>query len=457
LPFANASGNPDAEYLSEGITQELINTLSQLPNLKVVSLMSAYRYKGKAIDPPAIARELGIKAILTGRMTQQADDLSISAELIDAQQDRELWGKQYQRKLADVHALQSEIAQDIAENLRLKLSSAQRTLITQGPAENSEAYQLYLQGRFFWNRRTSGSVNKAIEYFEQAIAKDPNFAPAYSGLAESYYSLSRTNASISPKEAGAKARQATEKALELDPSLAEAHASMGIVLMVFDWDFSAAEREFLRAIELNPNEPLAHVGSAELYWCLGRNEDSVRQSKTAVELEPFTLIFHYNLGFSLMYAHNFAEAEQEFRKTLDMDPNFSLSHYGLAEVLGVQDKFAEAAAQMEKAVHAFPESSYFRGILGYAYARSGRQTEARKILSELIEAAKTKYVSWLGIAYVYAGLEEKDHAFAALELAYQQGDTRMDGLRARADLGHFWRGDPRLAELLRKMGLPPLN
>ena len=457
LPFVNASGDPGAEYLSEGITQGLINTLSQLPNLKVVSLMSAYRYKGKAIDPPSIGRELGVQAILTGRMTQQGDDLSISAELVDAKQDRQLWGKQYQRRLADVRTLENEITQDITENLQLKLSSAQRTLIAQHPTENSEAYQLYLQGRFFLNPRTVRSVDKAIDFFQQAIAKDPNFALAYSGLSDSYYSLTRTTAALSPKEAGAKARQAAEKALELDPALAEAHTSMAYVHMVFDWDFPAAEREFRRAIELNPNYAYAHLGFAEYYCATGHDEDSVRESHAALALEPFTPLFRFNLGYSYLYGGKLAEAEQEFRKTQDMDPSFFLTHYGLSEVLGLRGEFDEALTEMQKAARAVPESTFMRGFLGYAYARAGRLEEARAILGELVEAAKKKYVSWLGIAYIYAGLEEKDHAYAALELAYQQGDARLFGIRSWASVHRLWVSDPRFAEILKKIGLPPLK
>ena len=457
LPFVNATGDANAEYLSEGITQGLINTLAQLPKLKVVSLMSAYRYKGKAIDPPAVARELGVHSILTGRMTQQGDNLTISAELIDAEHDRQMWGKQYQRKLTDVNSLQSDITRDITDNLQLKLTGAQQNLMAQRPTQNPEAYQLYLQGRFYWNRRTIGGINKAIDYFEQAIAKDPNYALAYSGLAGSYFSMARNSAALSPKEAGAKARRAAEKALELDPSLGEAHASMGLVLLMFEWDFSGAERQFQRAIDLNPSYPEAHQWYAELLWATGRYEEAVKEIRRALELEPFTPILNVNLGMALMFGKHIAEAEQVFRKTLDMDPSFPIAHQGYAQVLILQKKFDEAVAESEKTVQSIPESSYYRGYLGYALAKAGKTQEARKILGELTEEAKTKYVSWMGIANIYAGLGEKDHAFAALELAYQQGDTRMDTVRARADVDSYWTADPRFAELLKKIGLPPLN
>ena len=457
LPFVNATGNPDAEYLSEGITQGLINTLSQLPKLRVVSLMSAYRYKGKAIDPPSVARDLGVHTILTGRMVQQGVTISISAELIDAEHDRQIWGKQYQRKLTDVTSLEPDITRDITENLKLKLSGAQQNLVAQRPTQNSEAYQLYLQGRFYWNRRTSGGLNKAIDYFQQAIAKDPNYALAYSGLADSYYALARNSGVLSPKEAGAKARQAAEKAIELDSSLPEAHASMGLALLVFEWDFAEAEREFRRAIDLNRGYPYAHVWYAELLYGTGRYEESVVENRKAVALEPFASNLKVNLGLSLMHAKHLQESEQQFRETLDMDPNYPIGHYFYAEVLILQKRFDEAVAEMEKTVQSLPESSYYRGYLGYAYAKAGKTPEARRILGELIEEAKTKYVSWLGIADIYAGLREKDHWFAALELAFQQGDTRMNTIRARTEVDSMWPDDPRFAVLLKKIGLPPLN
>jgi len=457
LPIVNATGDPNSEYLSEGITQELVSTLSQIPSLKVVSLASAYRYKGKSIDPPTVARELGVHTILTGRMLQRGNDLSISAEFVDAEHNRVMWSKQYQWKLADVPNVQAEITKDITENLKMNLTGAQETRMAQHSTQNSEAYQLYLQGRFYWNRRTAGGVNKAIDFFQQAIGKDPNFALAYSGLADSYFSLARNTAVLSPKEAGAKARQAAEKAIELDPSLVEAHTSLANTLLVFDWDFAGAEREFQRAVEINPAYPYAHIWFSELLYATGRYDESVQENRKAVALEPFTPVLRYNLAISLMFAKRYAESEKEFRKILDMDPTFYLAHFGLAYVLGLQQNLGEALAEMQKAVNSMPESSYFRGFLGYALAKAGRTEESREILSTLIEEAKTKYVSWLGISDIYKGLGEKDHALAALELAYQQGDTRMVGIRARADLDSFWKDDPRFAELLKKIGLPPLN
>ncbi len=457
LPIVNSTGDPNSEYLSEGITQDLVSTLSQIPNLKVVSLASVYRYKGKSIDPPTIARELGVHAILAGRMLQRGNDLSISAEFVDAEHNRVMWSKQYQWKLADVPNIQAQITQDITENLKMNLTGAQKTRISQRSTQNPEAYQLYLEGRFYWNRRTAGEANKAIECFQQAIEKDPNFALAYSGLADSYFSLARNSAALSPKEAGAKARQAAERAIELDSSSVETHTSLANTLLIFEWDFAGAEREFKRAIEISPAYPYAHNWYSELLYETGRYSESLHEVRKAVELEPFTPALHYNLGSALMFSGNYPEAEKEFRKALDVDPNFALAHYGLAEIMVRQSKFDEAVSETEKILRSYPESSYYRGYLSYTLALAGKNEDARRILGELIEDAKTKYVSWFGIAYGYLGLGERDHYFAALELSYQQGDTRLVSLRSRANQVPWSKDDPRYAELLKKIGLPPLS
>jgi Tfp pilus assembly protein PilF len=390
-------------------------------------------------------------------MIQQGDTFSISAELVDAEHDRQIWGKQYQRKLTDVDTLQSEITHDITEHWKMNLSGAQKLRIAQRSTENSEAYQLYLQGRFDWNKRTSVGVNRAMEYFQRAIARDPNFAPAFAGLADCYWALTRNGGTVSPREAGANAFRAAQKALDLDPSLPEAHASMGLVLLIFQWDFQGSEREFQHALQLNPGNPHAHQWYGELLYATGHYEEAVRELRKAVDLEPFSTIFTMNLGAALMHAKHFRESEQQFRKALEMDPTFPVTGYGLSEQLLLQNRNEEALKAIERVSASMPESSYYRGEVAAVYARVGRAQEARKILADLTEEANTKYVSWLGIADIYIALGEKDHAFAALELAYQQGDSRPDRLRARGDLGFPWSSDPRFADLLKRIGLPPLN
>ena len=456
LPFVNASGDSGAEYLSEGITQSLISTLSQLPKLKVVSLISAYRYKGKNIDPPAVARELHVRTILTGRMTQQADNLSISAELIDAENDRELWGKQYQRKLAELNTLQSEITQDVVDNLRLQLTGAQHTLVTQTPAQNSEAYQLYLRGRFHGNKRNAEGAVKGIEYFQQATDKDPNYALAYSGLADCYYVIAFHELAVSRSDAAAKAKAAATKALELDPALAEAHASLGIELEDFEWDFSAAERAFKRAMALNPGYATGLQWYAELLQDTGRPDDALPIIQRAQDADPFSLIINAVHGQILSRSGRAKDAANQFQKTLDLEPNFALGHllYGLA--LLRESQFDAAAIQFQEANTLFPESPLSRSFLGYALARNGKTEEARKILTALIDDVKVDRATWHGVGGIYAGLGEKDHAFAALELAFQKHENWMTLLLNDESMEPL-RSDPRFAGLLKRVGLPALK
>src|SRR5437879_3260884 len=279
LPFVNATGDPNAEYLSEGITEDLVSTLSELSNLKVVSLASAYRYKGKTIDPPAVARELGVHTILTGRMLQRGDSLSISAEFVDAEHDRVRWSKQYHWKLVEVPNIQTEITQDITENLKLNLSGVQKSRLAQRPTENGEAYQLYLRGRFYWNKRTADAVNKAMGYFQQAIDRDPNYALAYAGLADCDHVTFFNNFTIPQAESAAKSRVAASKALELDPLLAETHVSMAQVLEIFDWDFAGAEREFRRALAINPGYAIG------LQWYAGLLENLARYDEAMAMIQ----------------------------------------------------------------------------------------------------------------------------------------------------------------------------
>jgi len=352
--------------------------------------------------------------------------------------------------------LQAEITREITENLKMNLTGSEKLRMAERSTQNSEAYKLYLQGRFYWNRRTAGGANKAIDFFQQAIEKDPNFALAYSGLADSYCSLARNSAALSPKEAGAKARQAAEKAVETGPLLAEAHASLALTLLVFDWDLAAADREFKRSIKINPAYPYAHIWYSELLYATGRYDESVREVRKAVDVDPFTPVLRYNLGIALLFSERYDEAEQELNKVLEVDPSFGLAHYGLAEIMVRRRKFDEAVSEVENTLKSYPESSYYRGYLSYALSLAGKTEAARKILQELVEESKTKYVSWLGIAYGYLGLGQMDHCFSALELAYQQGDTRLVGIRVRANMDPSWKHDPRFASLLEKIGLPPI-
>ena len=456
LPFANATGDPNAEYLSEGITEDLVSTLSQIPNLKVVSLASAYRYKGKSIDPPTVARELGVHTILTGRMLQRGDNLSVSAEFVDAEHDRVMWSKQYQWKVADVPSLQTQITQNITENLKMNLSGAQKSRLAQRPTENGEAYQLYLRGRFYWNKRTAEGVNKARGYFQQAIDRDPNYALAYAGLADCYYVTFFNNFTISQAESAAKSRAAATKALELDSSLAESHVSMGQVLENFDWGFDGAEREFRRALVINPGYATGLQWYAELLENLGRYDESLAMILRAQEADPFSLIINAVHGQILSRSGRTKEAVAQFQKTLDLERNFPLGHFLFGLTLVHDGKNAEAVKELEQAVQSSPESSVYRSMLAYVYGQTGRIEEARKILADVIQEAESDRASWMDVAGIYVALGEQDHAFAALELAFQRRDSRMTMLLNHEALIPL-RSDPRLSDLVRRVGLPPHN
>ena len=345
LPFVNATGDPNAEYLSEGITQDLVSTLSELSLLKVVSLASAYRYKGKTIDPPAVARELGVHTILTGRMLQRNDNVSVSAEFVDAEHDRVMWSKQYQWKLADVPNIQTQITQDITENLKMNLSGAEKSRLAQRPAENGEAYQLYLHGRFYWNKRTAEGVNKAMGYFQQAIDRDPNYALAYAGLADCYFVTFFNNFTISQAESAAKSRAAAAKALELDPSLAETHVSMGQVLEIFDWDFAGAEREFRRALAIDQGYAIGLQWYAELLENMARYDEALAMIRRAQEADPFSLVINAVHGQILSRSGRTKEAVAQFQKTLDLERNFSLGHFLFGLALVRDGKNEEAAKE----------------------------------------------------------------------------------------------------------------
>jgi non-specific serine/threonine protein kinase len=456
LPIVNATGDPNSEYLSEGITQDLVSTLSQIPNLKIVSLASAYRYKGKNMDPPKVAHELGVHTILTGRMLQQGDNLSISAEFVDAELDRVMWSKQYRWKLADVPNIQAEITQDITENLKMNLSGAQKSRVAQRPTENGEAYKLYLRGRFYWNKRSAGSVNKAMDYFQQAIDRDPNYALAYAGLADCYYVTFFNNFTISQAESAAKARAAATKALELDPALAEAHASMGKVIELFDWDFAGAEREFRRALVINPGYATGLQWYAELLENLGRYDESLAMIRRAQEADPFSLIINAVHGQILSRSGRTNEALAQFQKTLDLERNFSLGHFLFGLALVRDGKNEEAVKELEQAVQSSPESPVYRSMLAYGYAQTGRIDEARKILGDVIQKAESDRASWQDVAGIYAALGEKDHAFAALEMAFQRRDGRLTMLLDHEGLAPL-RSDPRFSDLVRRVGLPQHN
>ena len=452
LPFQNKSADEDTEYLSDGLAESLIFGLSQLPNLKVSPPSLVFRYKGKEIDPIKIGGELGVNAVMTGRLAQRGEDLTISVELVDVRNNKLLWGKHYDRKLVDLLTTQREIATEITQNLKLKLSGADERRVTRHYAKSSDAYQLYLKGHYYASRYTKEGFNKGIEYFEQAIAKDPNFALAYSGLAFCY--LNQTDWVFAPKDSIPKVRKAIENALRVDESLAESHTMLAMILLQYDWDWVAAEREFRRAIELDPDYAL---GRSFLAWhlaAMGRFDESIEEDKRALALDPLSPAVNADLGWDLYFARRYDEAIEQLRKAVDLEPNYWVSHMLLGRCYEQKGKLQEAVAEFEKARQieiSIPEVS---AALGHGYAVSGRRAEALKIVRELQERSKREFVPSYSIATVYVGLGMKDEALQYLAKSYDEGSYYMIHLKVEPILDPL-RSDPRFIDIVRRVGHTP--
>jgi serine/threonine-protein kinase len=456
LPFDNENHDLDTEYLSDGLTESIINSLAQVPNLRVIARGSVFRYKGRSADPLAAGHELGVRSVLMGRLLQRGDNLTVSAELVDVGENKQLWGEQYERKVSDLLAVQREIASEISGSLRLKLSGTEQNRVTRNYTDNSEAYQAYLKGRFYWNKRTIEGLRKSIEYFNQATEKDPNYALAYTGLADCYALLGShiDVGSLSPGEASPKAKAAAMKALEMDDTLAEAHNSLAYIRLDYDWDWPAAEKEFKRALELNPNSAAAHHWYSHYFMTMGRIEESLAESKRALELDPLGLIMNVHLGWHYMTARQFDLAIEQFRKSLEMDPNYGLAHWYLGLAYAQKGKYPEAEEEMRKAKELLTDNMAVEADTGYVYALSGKKDEALKVIDELKELSKRKYVSSYNVAMIYIGLKEKDRAFEWLENAYQERSDLLVYLKVEPRLDSL-RSDPRFADLVRRVGLPP--
>jgi serine/threonine-protein kinase len=453
LPFVNASADPDTEYLSDGITESLINSLSQLPNMKMIARSSVFRYKGREMDPRVIGRELGVRAVLMGRVMQRGDKLLVSAELVDVRDSRHLWGEQYNRRLSDIFVVQGEISREISRRLRPKLTSEEQRQLTKRYTENAEVYQLYLKGRYFWNKRTAEGLKKGIEYFEQAIATDPTYALAYAGLADCYAVLSYYSG-IPPKQSFPRAKAAAMKVLEIEEALAEAHTSLGYVKAVYDWDWLGAERDFKRAIELNPSYSTAHHWYGLYLTMLGRFDEATAELKRAQELDPLSLIIQGNAAYPFYSSRQYDRAIEQYRRTLELDPDFGEAHFGLGMSYEQQGRYEEAIAEFKQAISLSPNDFDYLTALGHTYAASGRRSEAQKILEELKELSKQRYVSAYNMAVIHAGLGQKDQAFAWLEKAYEEHSSWMWVIKVEPRLDNL-RPDPRFAALVRRVGLAP--
>ncbi|MFY9554823.1 MAG: protein kinase [Blastocatellia bacterium] len=425
LPLMNASDDADAEYLADGITESMINSLSQLSKLRVVARTTVFRYKNRT-DPLNVGKELSVRAVLTGKVTRRGDVLIIQADLMDVADGAQLWGDQYNRKVSNIVSVQEEIAKQISEKLRVKLTGDEQKLLAKRYTENAEAYQLYLKGRYFWNKRSAEGMKKSLEYFQQAVDLDPRFALAYTGIADSHNYLGYSIISArAPSEVLSKSKEAALKALELDDTLAEAHVSLAIPLLLYDRKWSDAEREFALALKLNPNYATGHHWYSHYLVAMGRIEESLIESQKALDLEPLDLPINAHLGWHHLFARQYDQAIAQCQKALDMDSSFLPAYLFIGQSYEQRRMYKEAITKFQEAVRLSGGSAVMIAALGHAYALSGRHAEGEKVLDELNDLSKQRYVSPADIAMVYAALNRKDEAFQWLEKAYQESSSAL--------------------------------
>jgi serine/threonine protein kinase/Flp pilus assembly protein TadD len=451
LPLSNLSGDPGQEYFADGFTDELIADLASIKALTVISRTSVMRYKGASKPLPEIARELGVDGVIEGSVSRSNDHVRIKVQLIDAARDRHLWTQTYDRELRDVLAMQSEVGRDIASKLDVELSGRGPGSAAASRPVDPQAYELYLQGRYYWNKRTPAALYQAQDDFNRAIRIDSTYAVAYAGLADTY-NLMSVYAGRPPEESYPRARAAALEALRIDEHLAEAHASLGRVKTFYDWDWAGAEAEFKRAIELKPSLSTAHHFYSICLRDVGRLREAIAEANRALELDPVSLIISTNLGDTFFYAGQFDHAIAQHRKTLLLDPGFSAAHLYLGRALEQKGLFDEAAAEFQKARTLSGNPSNAIGDLAHAYALSGRRAEAGKLLGELMERSRQGAGLEMDIALVHLGLGDRDQAFRYLEEAY----TKRSGLNDLKVDPRFasLRGDPRFRDLLVRLGLP---
>jgi TolB-like protein/Flp pilus assembly protein TadD len=440
LPFKNASGDPNSEYLGAGITDGLIHSLSRLPQLRVIARSSVFRYKDRDVEPQTVGRDLNVHAVITGRVTRRGNRLFVDVELVDARNDRRLWGEQYERDPADLPKLQLEIAREAAAKLRSQLTGEEERRMTGRAAGNAEAYQFYMKGRYAWGERTPDSVRRGIEYFQQAIQKDRNNALAYSGLADSYFVLGPVGIGALPaRETMAKQKESAMRALELDDTLAEARTSLAVVKLVFDLDLAGAEQEYKRALEINPNYAIAHNWYAIYLTARGRSDEAIAESRLALELDPLSANFSGNLAEHYFYARQIDQAVAQYHKTIGMNPKLANPHAGLARVYELQRRFDESLAELNRAIALSKRSPKLIALLGHINASAGRKDETLRLLRELERMSLGVEVSPADFALIYLGLDDKERALtwlrkAAAEaepaLLYLKVDPAYDGLRS---------------------------
>jgi serine/threonine protein kinase/tetratricopeptide (TPR) repeat protein len=459
LPLINLSGDSETDYLSDGITEALIHTLSALPRLRVMARSTVFRYKVRTTgslhaqepDPMQVGRELNVRAVLVGRILQRGEQIIIKAELIDTLDGSHLWGGQVSRAMRDVHHIEEEMAAEIAEHLRLKLTGAQKKRLARRYTEDTTAYQLYLKGRYYWNKRTEEDLRRGIEYFEQAIALDPNYALAYAGIADSY-TLMASYSPMPPRTAFLRAKATAMKALKLDPRLAEARVSLAHIRFWYEWEWAAAENEFKQALALNPAYATAHLWYALFLAAMRRNDEAVAAVRRAMELEPLSPVVNLNVARVYYFAGKYDDAVEQCRKTLALSPDYAVAHRRLGMIYEQKQMFSEAVAEFEKALELVPHDTETMSAMGHAYAAWGHTTDAEMSLVTLNELSARLYVSPYSMARAYFGIGDRDQGFVYLEKTHRERHGILVYINIEPVFDDV-RDDPRFQDLLRRMQL----
>jgi TolB-like protein/Tfp pilus assembly protein PilF len=451
LPFANLSSDPDSEFFADGITEEIINALVQIRSLRVVARTSAFSFKGKQVDLRSVGATLNAGTLLEGSVRRSGDRVRIVAQLINAADGYHVWSERYDRELQDIFQVQDEIARTIADRLKVTVGPERAETLVRSETKDLEAYQLYLKGRFHWNKRSADGLQKAIEYFQQAIGKDPGYAVAYAGLADAYNMISFRNV-LAPHAVMPKAKAAATKALELDPHRAEPHVSLAYTSFTYDRDWPAAGRHFERAKALNPAYVMGHAFYPLYLSSRGRSEESLSVAKRALELDPAAAAVSHVLAVQLYLARFFDQAEQQCQQTLELEPNYEPAYAVLGQVYSLTGRYERAAVEFEKSLAVTQRSTWVLALLGYARARSGGRSEAMDIIEELRATLQSSFVPALCFALVYTGLEEADQAFTWLTKACDERHNRLAYLKVEA-LWDPLRSDSRFTDLLRTFGI----
>jgi serine/threonine protein kinase/Tfp pilus assembly protein PilF len=452
LSFENVSRDPEHEYLSDGISGCLINILATVPKLRVMAQSTVFRYKGRPIDPQVIGRELNVRAVLTGRIMQSGGSLRIGTELVDVATGSQLWGAQYDRKPGDIFAIQDEISNEISGKLRLKLTRAEKKRLTKHQTDDAEAYRLYLKGRHHWNRWTEDGFYKAIEYFQQAVDKDPGYALAYTGLADSYVLLG-WNSYLPPKDAFPKGKMAAMRALQLDPDLGEVHTPLAALLWLQDWQWPKAQTVFERSLALNPAHPTANHWYAEYLMTMGRQVEAIERMKKSQELDPLSLIISVAIGWAFYMARRYDDALEQLRRTVELDPNYPVTYWILGLLLRKMGRYELAIAEGEKGVKLSGGSPLMNAALAQTFATAGRNEKAIQILDDLTNLTKQKYVAPYFFAGIHVGLGEDDRAIEYLEKSYEEHSHWLIYLHLDPSMDNL-RSDPRFQDLAWRVGLP---